>query len=80
MACVISAFGNASATDELDAARLDASHRLTDLKRAEDRLSGDIDICNQQIAAYQHIAETKRTALQQVQYEIRTIQVAFKFM
>jgi hypothetical protein len=69
----------ASASEEVDSVRNEADRRLTDLRRVQDRLSGDIDICNQQIAEYQRIAESKRAALVQVRSEIRNIQLASKW-
>lgn len=70
----------AVATEELDSVKTEASRRLTDLKRIEDRLQSDIDIYDRQIAEYQRAIEARRVALQQVHNEIKNIQIAFRWL
>jgi hypothetical protein len=69
----------AVATEEMNSVRSEASARLNDLKRIEDRLESDIDVYNRHIDDYQRAVETRRVALQQVRNEIRNLELAFKW-
>jgi len=79
ISCAIFAVKIATATEEFDAVKSEASKRLSNLKSVEDRLQADIDQYNHHIEECEKAIAARRSALQQVRNEIRSIQIAFKW-
>jgi len=76
----ISSLHLACADDSQQALSAAAGRRLADLKLAENKLLTDIDICHRQIDSYQKILDSRQTDLQEVRDNIRSIEVAFRWL